>query len=73
MSRSFKDFQDAKRDRVKNKRKNLRHNGREAYKYFSGAYEDEDSGYNWAPKSNEKSSIYGYKSVGRGSSGESSN
>jgi hypothetical protein len=73
MSRSFKDFQDSKNDKLKRSRKNLRHNGREAYKYFSGGYEDEDSGYGWTPKSNEQSSIVNYKSVGRGSSGESSN
>ena len=73
MSRSFKDFQDSKDDKIKRSRKNLRHNGREAFKYFSGADEDDDSGYGWKPKSNERSSIVTHKSVGRGSSGESSN
>jgi len=73
MSRSFKDFQDSKDDKIKRSRKNLRHNGREAFKYFSGADEDEDSGYGWTPKSDEKSSISRYKTVGRGASGESSN
>lgn len=73
MSRSFKDFQDAKGDKLKRSRKNLRHNGREAFNYFSGYDDDEDSGYSWNPKSNEKSSVFSYKTVGRGSSGESSN
>jgi len=73
MSRSFKDFQDSKIDKIESKRKNLRHNGREAYKYFSGSYEDEDSGYEWTPKSNEKSSVFRYKTPGRGVQGEHQN
>jgi len=68
MSRSFKDFQNAKTDRSPKRKKNLRHNGREAYNFFS-EIDDED----YTPKSEENSSIFTYRSVGRGAHGESSN
>lgn len=73
MSRSFKDFQDSKDDKVKRSRKNLRHNGREAFNYFSGYDDDEYSGYYGKYKSNEKSSVFRYKTPGRGVQGEHQN
>jgi len=73
MSRSFKDFQDAKGDKLGRNRKNLRNNGREAFKYFSGYDEDEDSGFDWAAQNDERPSIFTYRSVGKGVHGESSN
>lgn len=68
MSRSFKDFQDAKNERAPRGRKNLRNNSREAYSYFNGADDDDET-----PESTENSSIFMYSRVGRGVSGESSN
>ena len=59
MSRSYKDFDDSSKRDVKGprKKKDLRHNAREAYSYFNP----------------ERSSITPYGRPGRGASGESSN
>lgn len=63
MSRSFRDFEDAKESKAQRTRKNLRNNGREAYKYFSNMDEDED----------HITDVGFYRRPGRGMSGESSN
>jgi len=70
MSRSYRDFSDEAYEKPLKSRRNLRHNGREAFDYFSDN-DPEDNNYH--DKAIEKSSIFTYKSVGRGSSGESSN
>ena len=70
MSRSYRDFSDEAYEKPLKSRKNLRHNGREAFDYFS---DNEPENDDYQDKANEKSSIFTYRSVGRGSSGESSN
>lgn len=70
MSRSYRDFSDQAYEKPLKSRKNLRHNGREAFDYFSDNESEED---NYQDKANEKSSIFTYRSVGRGVQGESSN
>jgi hypothetical protein len=63
MSRSFKDFEDAKESKAERKRKNLRNNGREAYKHFANMDNDDD----------HVTEVGFYRRPGRGMSGESSN
>jgi len=70
MSRSYRDFSDEAYEKPLKSRRNLRHNGREAFDYFSDN-DPEDNNYH--DKAIEKSSIFTYKSVGRGVQGESSN
>jgi hypothetical protein len=70
MSRSYKDFSDEAYEKPIKSRKNLRHNGREAFDYFSDNEHEDDSYQN---KATEKASIFTYRSVGRGVQGESSN
>jgi hypothetical protein len=70
MSRSYRDFSDEAYEKPLKSRRNLRHNGREAFDYFSDNDPEDD---NYQDKANEKSSVFTYRSVGRGSSGESSN
>lgn len=70
MSRSYKDFYDEAYEKPLKNRKNLRHNGREAFNYFS---DNDPEEYDYEDKATEKSSIFTYRSVGRGVKGESSN
>ena len=71
MSRSYKDFYDEAYEKTVKSRKNLRHNGREAFDYFSDNEEDEEN--NYQDKATERPSTFTYRTVGRGSQGESSN
>jgi len=70
MSRSYKDFYDEAYEKPIKSRKNLRHNGREAFDYFS---DNEPEQNDYEDKATEKSSVFTYRSVGRGVQGESSN
>jgi len=63
MSRSFRDFEDAKESKSQRTRKNLRNNGREAYKYFAKMDHDDD----------HVTEVGFYRRPARGASGESSN
>jgi hypothetical protein len=70
MPRDFDEFLGAAQQSPGRKNPRLRSGAREAYEYFSGDLKKKTTRQQGVP---EKASIFTYRSVGRGASGESSN